>query len=184
MARIYYMRALGSTRFAISLFLPGAVAIGACQRSEVPNNPSAGSGSAPATSSRTVTPETFIRAESNRYFSNGVKMAGGVNKFNFIRQLIPLDQQSIVRMNRDTLYGGAVVDTKGGATVTFPTIPDGRYASILVLDNEHCAPNGHLRACETQAAGANTVCDGCYPDPRSQLRRPGGPPAAKRAYPG
>lgn len=86
-----------------------------------------------------VTPDNFIRAESDRYFIINEQLAGGVNQFNFIRSVTPLDQQSIVRMNRDTLYGSAVVDTKNGATVTFPEIPDGRYASILVLDNDHYA---------------------------------------------
>lgn len=58
----------------------------------------------------------------------------------FFRKPTPLDQQTVVRMNRDTLYGGAVVDTTGGATITFPHVADGRYASILVLDNDHYAP--------------------------------------------
>lgn len=86
------------------------------------------------------TPAEFIRAESDRYFYATSQLAGGVNKFNFGRKMLRLDEQTIVRMNRDTLYGGAVIDTKGGATVTFPEIPDGRYASILVLDNDHYAP--------------------------------------------
>lgn len=43
-------------------------------------------------------------------------------------------------MNRDTLHGGAVVDTEGGATITIPELPDRRYASILVIDNDHDAP--------------------------------------------
>jgi hypothetical protein len=45
-----------------------------------------------------------------------------------------------VRMNRDTLYSGAVVDTEGGATITIPEFPDDRYFSVLVIDNDHYAP--------------------------------------------
>ena len=86
------------------------------------------------------TPGKFIRAESDRYFQATQQLAGGVNRFNFGRKMLALDEHTIVRMNRDTLYGGAVIDTKGGATITFPSIPDGRYASILVLDNDHYAP--------------------------------------------
>jgi hypothetical protein len=84
-----------------------------------------------------VKPADFIRAESDRYFSSTALLAGGVNKFNFGRKMLALDEQSVVRMNRDTLYGGAVIDTQGGATITFPTIPDNRYASILLIDNDH-----------------------------------------------
>ncbi len=42
-------------------------------------------------------------------------------------------------MNKDTLYMGGVVDTEGGATITMPPMPDSRYASVLVLDNDHYA---------------------------------------------
>lgn len=87
-----------------------------------------------------VTPETFIRAESDRYFYVTSMLAGGVNKFNFGRKRLKLDEQAVIRMNRDTLYGGAVIDTQGGASVTFPNIPDGRYASIQILDNDHYTP--------------------------------------------
>lgn len=94
----------------------------------------------PATPPQRVTPETFIRAETDRYFFATAQLAGGVNRFNFGRRMLGLDEQTVVRMNRDTFYGGAVIDTKGGATITFPPIPDGRYASILVIDNDHYAP--------------------------------------------
>jgi hypothetical protein len=87
-----------------------------------------------------VTPDTFIRAESDRYFYATSQLAGGVNRFNFGRKMLSLDEQTVVRMNRDTLYGGAVIDTAQGATITFPSIPDGRYASVLILDNDHYAP--------------------------------------------
>jgi hypothetical protein len=35
------------------------------------------------------------------------------------------------------LYSGAIVDTSGGAAVTLPQVPDGRYMSILLVDNDH-----------------------------------------------
>ncbi len=88
---------------------------------------------------RVVTPRDFIRAESDRYFVATMSLAGGVNRFNFGREMLSLDEQTVVRMNRDTLYGGAVIDTAGGATITFPPIPDGRYASVLLIDNDHYA---------------------------------------------
>lgn len=88
-----------------------------------------------------VTPETYIRAETDFAFADFQKNAGGsVNRFFYITRPTPLDQQSVVRMNRDTLYAGAVVDTEGGATVTIPEFPDDRYFSVLVIDNDHYAP--------------------------------------------
>jgi hypothetical protein len=88
----------------------------------------------------TVTPETYIRAESDRSFQNILQLAGGINCFYHIRQPTPLDKQTIVRMNRDTLYSGAVVDTSKGASVTLPTPDAGRYMSALIIDNDHYAP--------------------------------------------
>jgi len=87
-----------------------------------------------------VTPETFIRAESDRMFFNFSQLAGGINKFYHFRGLVPLDKQTVIRMNRDVLYSGAVVDVEKGATVTFPEMPEGRYASILLVDNDHYCP--------------------------------------------
>ena len=62
-----------------------------------------------------VTPEAYCRAETDRTFYNATKLAGGVNRFFHFRTVTPLDNQTVVRMNRDTLYSPAVVDTsKGG----------------------------------------------------------------------
>lgn len=88
-----------------------------------------------------ATPETYIRAEVDMTFAQFQKNAGSdVNRFYYIRKPTPLDAQAVVRMNRDTLYAGAVVDTEGGATITIPEFPDDRYFSILVIDNDHYAP--------------------------------------------
>ncbi len=85
-------------------------------------------------------PETFIRAETDRMFQNFSKQADGVNKLYHFRKLTPLDKQTVIRMNKDALYSMAVVDTEGGATITMPEIPEGRYASILLADNDHYVP--------------------------------------------
>ncbi len=87
-----------------------------------------------------VTPESYIRAETDRSFGNIAAQAGGVNKFYFVRKPTPLNAQTVVRMNRDTLYSAAIVDTAGGATVTLPKIADGRFISVLLVDNDHYAP--------------------------------------------
>ena len=89
---------------------------------------------------KTVTPESYIRAESDRQFGEVVKMAGGVNRLYHFRRPTPLDKQNIVRMNRDTLYSMAVVDTSKGATIIVPVISNDRYASVYLVDNDHYCP--------------------------------------------
>lgn len=87
-----------------------------------------------------VTRSTYIRAETDRTFYNIATLAGGVNRFYHYRSVIPLDKQSVVRMNKDTLYSAAVVDTSKGATLTVPEMPAGRYFSVLLIDNDHYSP--------------------------------------------
>jgi len=95
----------------------------------------------PAAATEVVSPETCIRAEMDVAFAQFELNTGSdVNRFYHIRKSTPLDAQAVVRMNRDTLYAGAVVDTEGGATLTIPEFPDDRYVSVLVIDNDHYAP--------------------------------------------
>jgi len=58
-----------------------------------------------------VTPENYIRAETDRNFHNFLGLTGGVNRFFHIRKPTPLDKQTVIRMNLDTLYSFAIVDT-------------------------------------------------------------------------
>jgi hypothetical protein len=87
-----------------------------------------------------VTPETYIRAESDRSFRNIAGLARGVNRFFHIRAPTPLDKQTIIRMNQDTLYSAVVVDTAKGATIKLPEVPKGRFISAQVIDNDHYCP--------------------------------------------
>lgn len=87
-----------------------------------------------------VTPDTYIRAEQDFAAQRFYNSAGfDVNRFYYLRKPTPLDAQTVVRMNRDTLYSGALVDTEGGATITIPDMPDNRYFSLFVVDNDHYA---------------------------------------------
>ena len=88
-----------------------------------------------------VTPETYIRAESDRSFANIQALAGGINRWYFIRQPTPLDKQTVIRMNRDTLYAGAIIDTAKGAEIILPQVPKGRFMSAQVIDNDHYCPS-------------------------------------------
>ncbi len=115
-----------------------ALAFASCNNSS--NKPADTAGNA-GTTAKKVTPENFIRAETDRMFYDVSRLPGsGINKFYHFRGITPLNQQTVVRMNRDVLYSGAVVDAEKGATVTFPKMPDKRYASILVIDNDHYCP--------------------------------------------
>lgn len=88
-----------------------------------------------------VTPENYIRAETDRNFLNVYALSGNsINTLFHFRQPTPLDNQTVVRMNKDTLYSGAIIDTEGGATITLPQVDKGSYMSVLVVDNDHYAP--------------------------------------------
>jgi hypothetical protein len=87
-----------------------------------------------------ATPETYIRAESDRSFMNVQALAGGINRFYHFRKPTPLDHQTVIRMNRNTLYSGAIIDTSRGATITLPKVPAGRFISAQVVDNDHYCP--------------------------------------------
>jgi hypothetical protein len=87
-----------------------------------------------------VTPETYIRAESDRSFHNILAIAGSLNRFRHVRKPTPLDEQTIIRMNRDTLYSAAVIDTAKGASITLPRADQGRFISAQVIDNDHYCP--------------------------------------------
>ena len=65
-----------------------------------------------------VTVDNFNRAESDLYFSRFVK-DGGFGKFHHEREVASIDHQTVVRLNRDTLYSFGVFDLDAGpVTVT------------------------------------------------------------------
>lgn len=87
-----------------------------------------------------VTVDNFARAESDLYFGNAVKEAGGVGKFFHNRAPTEIDKQLIIRMNRDTLYSSAVFDLDAGpATISLPD-PSKRLMSLEVISEDHYAP--------------------------------------------
>ncbi len=83
-----------------------------------------------------VNADNFVRAESDRMLASISAQAGGVNVLAHFRVPTPLDEQSVIRMNRDTLYSFAVVDLQGGATLTVPPSGD-RYVSVMVVNQDH-----------------------------------------------
>ena len=83
-----------------------------------------------------VTVENFIRAETDLYFGAVALKEGGFGKFEHHRELASIDNQTIIRMNRDTLYSAVVIDLDAGpATVTLPD-PGKRFMSMQIVDED------------------------------------------------
>jgi hypothetical protein len=93
----------------------------------------------PASNAVPVTAENFRRAESDLYFAAVVK-DGGFGKFHHNREPTPINDQTVIRMNRDTLYSAAVFDLDAGpVTVTLPDAGK-RFMSMQLIDEEQYVP--------------------------------------------
>jgi hypothetical protein len=87
-----------------------------------------------------VTADNFIRAESDLYFGNAQKDAGGTGKFFHHREPTQIEKQPVIRMNRDTLYSGAIFDLDAGpVTVTLPNAGK-RFMSMQVINEDQYTP--------------------------------------------
>jgi len=76
----------------------------------------------------------FNRAETDLMFS---RLANhGVGNWNHTRELTPLDDQPVIRQNRDTLYSMLVVDVRDDVALTLPDTGD-RYISAFVINQDH-----------------------------------------------
>jgi hypothetical protein len=86
-----------------------------------------------------VTPENFVRAESDLNFGRIVK-DGGFGKFNHSREPAAIDNQTVIRLNRDTLHSSAVFDLNAGpVTITLPNAGK-RFLSMQVIDEDEYTP--------------------------------------------
>ena len=86
-----------------------------------------------------VTPDNFIRAESDVYMAAQVK-DGAFGNFKHTREVAPVDRQLIVRLNRDTIYSSGVFDLDAGpVTITLPD-SGGRFLSALAINEDHYNP--------------------------------------------
>ena len=83
-----------------------------------------------------VTDTNFVRAETDRMFAGLQADAGGVNTLLHHRAPAPLDHQTVIRMNRDTLYSLAIIDISAGATLSVPD-SGGRYLSVMIVNEDH-----------------------------------------------
>ena len=86
-----------------------------------------------------VTPDNFIRAESDVYMAAQFK-DGAFGAFKHTREVAPVDRQLIVRLNRDTIYSSGVFDLDAGpVTITLPD-SNGRFLSALAINEDHFNP--------------------------------------------
>jgi hypothetical protein len=83
-----------------------------------------------------VNVENFVRAETNRMFAGLLQGGGGLNDWMHNRVPTPLDQQHVIRMNRDTLYSASVLDISDSADLTLPEHGQ-RYLSAMVVNQDH-----------------------------------------------
>ncbi|GAA1055836.1 hypothetical protein GCM10017608_15080 [Agromyces luteolus] len=86
-----------------------------------------------------VNVDNFARAETNRMLAALAGQAGGTGRWVHNRVPTPVENQPVIRQNRDTLYSMAVVDVSGGASITIPDAGD-RYLSVMVVNQDHYIP--------------------------------------------
>jgi hypothetical protein len=87
-----------------------------------------------------VTPDNFIQAESDLYLSAVALKENGFGKFEHKRVLSPIDNQTVIRQNRDTLYSAAVFDLDAGpVTITLPNAGK-RFMSLQVINQDMYSP--------------------------------------------
>ena len=87
------------------------------------------------TGGTTVTAENFPRVESDLAIKK-VYDKVGLSKFDHNRLPTPVDNQPIIRMNRDTLYSRAVLDLSKPAKITMPD-SGARYMCLQIINQDH-----------------------------------------------
>jgi hypothetical protein len=86
-----------------------------------------------------VTVENFVRAETDNYMAGNAKDAG-VGKLAHRREPTSIDNQTVIRLNRDTLYSFGVFDLAAGPVTV--TLPDSgkRFMSLQIINEDHYVP--------------------------------------------
>lgn len=108
-----------------------------------------------------VTVDNFKRAETDAYFAKFFK-EGAFGKFKHEREMSPIDHQTVIRTNRDTLYSFGVFDLDAGpVTVTLPD-PGTRFMTVLLIDEDHYNPGVYYapgsQTISRESVGTRYVC--------------------------
>lgn len=86
-----------------------------------------------------VTVDNFARAETDSYLASLAKQ-GAMGKFLHRREPSAVDNQTVIRLNRDTLYSGAIFDLDAGpVTIVMPDAGK-RFMSMQVINEDHYVP--------------------------------------------
>ncbi len=86
-----------------------------------------------------VTEDNFVRAETDRYFAE-FAAEGAFGKLTHDRDLADVGNQTIVRLNRDTIYSRGLFDLDAGpVTIALPEA-HGRFMSLLLISEDHHNP--------------------------------------------
>jgi hypothetical protein len=96
---------------------------------------------APAAKPVKVTVDNFIRAESDHYVAALAGDNGGLGKLNHRREPASIDNQTVIRLNHDTLYSSGVFDLAAGpVTITMPDAGK-RFMSLQIINEDHYVPS-------------------------------------------
>jgi hypothetical protein len=87
-----------------------------------------------------VNADNFTRAETDTYFANFVK-EGGFGKLKHERHMAAIDRQTVIRMNRDTIYSFGVFDLDASPVTLKLPDSDKRYLSVLLINEDHYDPD-------------------------------------------
>lgn len=82
-----------------------------------------------------VTVTNFVRAETDHYMARSVAQAG-IGRLVHARTPTTVEQQDVIRMNRDTIYSFAIFDLTQPVTITMPEA-GGRFQSMQVINQDH-----------------------------------------------
>jgi para-nitrobenzyl esterase len=119
-----------------------------------------------------VTVSNFVRAESDYYFGKTVKQ-DGFGKLSHTRQMVPIDKQDVIRMDRDALYSSGVFDLKASPLTII--LPDAgkRFMFMQVISEDHYTvevvytPGPHVFTEETVGTRYVLAVIRIFADPRN-----------------
>ncbi|MFM0077200.1 DUF1254 domain-containing protein [Paraburkholderia nemoris] len=87
-----------------------------------------------------VTVDNFVRAESDMYVV-ALANRGGLGKLLHRREPVSIEHQTVIRLNRDTLYSSGVFDLDAGpVTIKMPD-PGKRFMAMQIINEDHYVPN-------------------------------------------
>ena len=77
--------------------------------------------------------------ETHMQLARYQKAAGGINRFKHAREMVPIDKQTTIAMNRDTFYSLGVINLDKPVIITLPDAGE-RYMALQVIDEDHYTP--------------------------------------------